>query len=99
MGASSATALATIQQAVKHSFRLSGEDVLVLKYLDDEGDLCTLADGSLEDLAAIAKGRSWRLQASLGARPVAAVAVPVPANAPGQAGEEADACPASAPVE
>jgi hypothetical protein len=38
---------------------------VVLKYVDDEGDLCTLVDASMEDLSSLASGGPWRLQASL----------------------------------
>merc|ERR1719491_804374 len=94
-GASAAAALALVQKVIRQGFRLSDRDDLVLKYLDDEGDLCTLAEFCLEDLATLSKGKPWKIQASLGAQPAAAAAAPAPTNAPDQAAP----APAKAPAQ
>jgi len=67
-GSSAASALAAIRSAVKQAFKISddGVDTLVLKYTDDEGDLCTLIDPTMEDFVELAAGGLWRLQASVG---------------------------------
>merc|ERR1719343_1816891 len=80
-GASAIAAFGLVQKVIRQSFRLSDRDDLVLKYLDDEGDLCTLVELCLEDLATLSKGKPWKIQASLGAQ-AAAAAVPAPTNAP-----------------
>jgi len=63
----SSGALVALHKAVRESFGLSEaqERCLVLKYVDDEGDLCTLLEPSMEDFVGLANGSVWRLQASL----------------------------------
>ena len=50
-GTSSAAAFVAVGKAVKQSFGLGAADDLVMKYTDDEGDLCTLAELSMEDFS------------------------------------------------
>lgn len=69
-----------IHKAISAGFTLSeDEPPLVLKYKDDEGDLCTLVEATIEDFLAQAGGKPLRLLAS---RPVlghTAAAPPAPA--------------------
>merc|ERR1719343_273579 len=94
-GASAIAAFGLVQKVIRQSFRLSDRDDLVLKYLDDEGDLCTLVELCLEDLATLSKGKPWKIQASLGVQSTAVGALSAPPNAAAQAAPS----PVSAPAE
>jgi len=65
-GMSASEAFVAVQVAVRQTFDLAETAGLVLKYTDDEEDLCTLAEVSMEDLASLAAGKPWRLLASVG---------------------------------
>jgi len=58
---------------VVRTFGLSSAqaETLLLQYLDDENDTCTLTDVSMEDLACLAAGAIWKLTAVLGDAPAA----------------------------
>jgi len=98
-------ALVAIKKAIRQSFGLSDAEDLILKYFDDEGDLCTLAEHCLEDIASLSKGKPWKIQASLGAKVATVAAAPPPLAAPAaspatvaQSAGAADAHPAEKPA-
>mmetsp|Transcript_77103 Transcript_77103/g.216448 ORF Transcript_77103/g.216448 Transcript_77103/m.216448 type:complete len:326 (+) Transcript_77103:83-1060(+) len=59
-----AEAMAAVRAVVAHGFQLGREasSGLSIKYADEEGDLCTLTEHTLEDLVAMAGPKPWRLQ-------------------------------------
>eukprot|EP00444_Apocalathium_aciculiferum_P028168 CAMPEP_0183422040 /NCGR_PEP_ID=MMETSP0370-20130417/27514_1 /TAXON_ID=268820 /ORGANISM="Peridinium aciculiferum, Strain PAER-2" /LENGTH=240 /DNA_ID=CAMNT_0025606083 /DNA_START=35 /DNA_END=757 /DNA_ORIENTATION=+ len=59
-----AEAMAAVRAVVAHGFQLGREasSGLWIKYADEDGDLCTLTEHTLEDLVAMAGPKPWRLQ-------------------------------------
>jgi len=62
--ASSSETFQAIRTAVVQGFEADEATFPALKYRDDEGDLCTLVEASVEDMLASAQGGSLRLFAS-----------------------------------
>jgi len=59
---SPAEQLAAVTALVRRSFAIAESESLQLKYTDDEGDLCTLVEASVEDMVGLAQGGPWRLR-------------------------------------
>jgi len=59
--ASNAAAFAALEDTVRHGFRFADAEGLILKYTDDDGDLCTLAPSTMEDFVSLSHGNVWRL--------------------------------------
>merc|ERR1719210_190543 len=64
--------LTTIRSAIQSSFGLEETTAatMVLKYTDDEGDLCTLTERTLEDLASLVPTGTLKLHMCLPSSPV-----------------------------
>lgn len=78
--ASNAEAFHGIRAAVAHGFDIAEEALPVLTYRDDEADMCTLVEASVDDMMQFSKNGSLRLFAST-SRVESAVA---DVNAPGK---------------
>jgi len=96
-GTTADEAMAIIYSSVKRTFDLpGGEEVgLVLRYKDDEGDLCRLNAFTLPDLATLSGEGPWRLQAEKAAPTPQPQAQPQSAAAAATSGKDGEAEPAA----
>jgi len=68
-GTSAKQAFELVETTVRSRFGLPTSQEVVLKYLDDEEDLCTLVEATVEDLASLSP-KVWRLQAKTSCAPI-----------------------------
>merc|ERR1719498_2131902 len=85
--ASSAQTFQAIRAAVAQGFEIGESSLPALKYKDEEGDLCTLVEASVDDMLELSKGGTLRLCMSKAPEKVAQeeTASPVLENLPAAA--------------